>query len=162
MSVRTHSNSYVLDVEPLTPAHLLYGRRIITPLYHELHDDITEAYNRGDNSGISKRTKNQQRLINHFRERWTREYLTRRREYHTATGNNNQNLNIGDVDLIQDEGPCIRWRLAVIEELAPGNDGLVRSVNLRTNGGFTNRPIRKPLNVTENDTIYEYPMKMRV
>jgi len=52
--------------------------------------------------------------------------------------------------LVHDECPRINWKLAVIEGLTTGNDGMVRSANIRT---VTNRPVSKlyPLEVTAND-----------
>ena len=54
--------------------------------------------------------------------------------------------------LIHDDVPRINWRLAVIEKLIIGNDGLVRAANVRTANGRTNRPIVRlyPLEVTAN------------
>jgi hypothetical protein len=51
--------------------------------------------------------------------------------------------------LIHDDSPRIKWKLAVIEDLITGNDGLIRAANLRTSTGQTNRPIAKlyPLEV---------------
>ena len=55
--------------------------------------------------------------------------------------------------LIQDDTPHIDWRLAVIEELIVGNDGLVRAAHIRTAQGKTNKPIFKlcPLEVSSNE-----------
>ena len=55
--------------------------------------------------------------------------------------------------LVHDECPRINWKLAVIEGLTTGNDGMVRSANIRTKTGVTNRPVSKlyPLEVTANE-----------
>jgi len=55
---------------------------------------------------------------------------------------------------VHDEGPQIQWRLAVIEKLNKGGDGMTRSADIRTSSGRTNRPIVKlyPPEVTSNDT----------
>ena len=59
-------------------------------------------------------------------------------------------MRVGDIVLVRDEGPRINWKLAVAESPLPGKDGHVRSVNIRAEGGRTNRPITKlyPLEVT--------------
>ena len=44
---------------------------------------------------------------------------------------------------IYDEGPRIRWKLAVVLELMTGNDGSVRAAKIQTKHGITNRPIVK-------------------
>jgi hypothetical protein len=76
--------------------------------------------------------------------------LTQLREVHKSTGNNNQSVKVGDVVLIHNDNPRIQWRMAVVESLITGADGLVRAVNIRTSNGRTNRPITKlyPLEVT--------------
>jgi len=45
--------------------------------------------------------------------------------------------------LIHDDTPRKQWKLAVIEGLNKGEDGLIRSANVRTSSGQTNRPITK-------------------
>ena len=46
------------------------------------------------------------------------------------------------------------WKLAVVEELIIGCDGLVRAAHIRTMNGRTNRPISKlcPLEVCSHET----------
>ena len=76
--------------------------------------------------------------------------MTASRESHKASGNNNQTINVGEIVLIHDDAPRINWRLAIIEELITGNDGLIRAAKLRMASGRTNRPITRlyPLEVT--------------
>ena len=55
--------------------------------------------------------------------------------------------------LVHDDGPRVQWRLAVVEDLIHGGDGLVRAANIRTSTGRTNRPIVRliPLEVSAQD-----------
>ena len=69
--------------------------------------------------------------------------MTSLREYHRISGQNIQTIRPGDVVLIHDDTPRITWKLAVIEELLKGKDGLVRAANIRTAQGKTNRPIAR-------------------
>ena len=57
--------------------------------------------------------------------------------------------------LIHNEGPRLYWKLAVVEELIVGGDGLVRAANIRTSNGRTNRPIVKlyPLEVSSSGEV---------
>ena len=68
-------------------------------------------------------------------------YLTVLRESHKASGNNNQTIKVGDIVLIHEYIPLINCKLAMIEELITGNNGLTRAANLRTASGWTNRLI---------------------
>ena len=81
------------------------------------------------------------------------EYLTALREQSRETGRNHQAISLGDVVQIHNVGPRIRWKLAVVEDVVKGNDGLIRSTKLRTNNGVKNRPIVKlyPLEVNNSD-----------
>ena len=59
--------------------------------------------------------------------------------------------------LVHDEGPRSTWKLAVVEDLIEGGDGLVRAANIRTSTGRTNRPLSSthtklyPLEVCTNE-----------
>ena len=55
---------------------------------------------------------------------------------------------------MHDEGPRSAWKLAIIESLIEGGDGLIRAANIRTSTGCTNRPITKlyPLEVSTKVT----------
>ena len=141
------------DPEPLTPSHLLSGRRI-TSLPYESHtiDEIMDpSYN--EYSRLTKDARTQALLLQHFTSRWKNEYLTSLREFHRNSGNNKRKIAVGDVVLVHDDGPRIQWKLAVVEGLIHGGDDLVRAANIRTSTGRTNRPIVRliPLEVSTQD-----------
>ena len=53
--------------------------------------------------------------------------MTSLREFHKATGQ----ISVGDVVLIHDDKLSgLNWKLARVEELIVGNDGLVRAANV--------------------------------
>jgi hypothetical protein len=145
----TYVSSDIEDEEPLTPSHLLYGRRITSLPHPIVEDDEINEPNFGNMSEITRRAQIQALILQHFWSQWKAEYLTSLREFHKTTGKNNQTIRVGEVVLIHDDSPRIKWKLAVIEDLITGNDGLIRAANLRTSTGQTNRPIAKlyPLEV---------------
>ena len=143
-------------MDPLTPAHLLYGRRI-TSLPYELVEDEVDDPTFGDESSVRRLATRQALTLQHFKSRWRHEYLTSLREYHKKTtgyGTTKQRVTVGDVVLVQDDGPRINWRLAVVEELIVGRDYSVRAAYIRTVNSRTNRPISKlcPLEVCSTET----------
>ena len=80
---------------------------------------------------LSKKAKKQAVIIQHFWSRWNKEYLTSLRETHTTnTGTDKERIKVGDVVIIHDESPRLKWRLAVVQELQRGNDNLVRSATI--------------------------------
>ncbi|XP_053400768.1 uncharacterized protein LOC123558691 [Mercenaria mercenaria] len=149
----TYVTSGVSDPEPLTPSHLLYGRTLTSYPHSTLHGDGEINENMSDHRTLTRCVDIQRKLISNFRQRWRREYLTGLREYHQAHGKNEQTISEGDVVQIHDDGPRTRWKLAVVTELIHGNDGLVRSVVIKSEDGITNRPITKlyPLEVLKSD-----------
>ena len=138
------------DAEPLTPAHLLHGHRIMSLPHEEVGEEDLEDPTFGDSADINRQARLQAFLLGQFRSQWKHEYLTSLREHHRATGINSQTIKTGDIVLVHDDSPRITWKLAVIEELMKGKHGLVRAAKIRTAQGRTNRPIAKliPLEVS--------------
>jgi hypothetical protein len=128
--------------ETLTPAHLLYGRRL-NILPQQTPVDLDDPEWEFGREHVMNKTKQLTHLFDRFRERWRNEYLTSLREIYYTTGNNKQSIQVGDVVQIHDEGPRVNWRLAVVVSLLKGNDGLIRSAVIKTSTGVTNRPISK-------------------
>ena len=145
----THVSSDANDIGPITPAHLLHGGPIVTLPHHNVQDDELDDPTYGETTDLRRSVKAQALLLSHFWNRWKTEYLTALREFHRTTGSNMQKVKVGDVVLIHDDTPRIQWKLAIIEKINKGEDGLIRSVNVKTSTGKTNRPITKlyPLEV---------------
>ena len=59
--------------------------------------------------------------------------------------------------IVHDDIPRTNWKLAVVERLITGLDGISRAAEIRTAGGRTNRPITKlfPLEVNEDGSSTE-------
>ena len=83
-------------------------------------------------------------LQTRFWQRWSTEYLTALRERHLKTSGSKENvIKVGDIVLVEDNRvPRMKWNLAVVENLNYGNDCLVRSAEIKTKFGRTNRPIK--------------------
>ena len=139
------------EQEPLMPSHLLCGRRLTCLPYPQ--KDIKNIYDTEPYTHVNlNRCLHIQRdIIQKFGTRWKNEYLTSLREYHRTFGKNTQNIKVGDVVQIHDS-LRITWKLAVVDELIFGKDGLIRAVKLRTSYGLTNHPISKlyPIEVHDN------------
>ena len=148
----TYLSSDIVDPEPLTPSHLLYGRRITT-LPHPITED-EELTDPTYTTGTMLRSRIQRRevLLQHFQNRWRREYLTALRESHKGGGVKDQAVKVGDIVLVHDDVPRSRWQLAIIEELIKGLDGFTRAAKIRTKSGKTNRPIAKLYPLEVNST----------
>ena len=137
----TYVSSDISDPEPITPSHLLHGRRRIVTLPHSITDDEVHDPDFGDTSEVGSRAKKQAHVIEHFQIRWKSEYHTALREAYRTRGNNTQQVKTGVVVLIHDDIPRINWKMAVIKSVNKGRDGIIRSVNIHITTGRTNRPI---------------------
>jgi len=83
------------DPEPLTPLHLLSGRRITSLPYeqHTLYEISDPSYN--EHNRLSKDAKIQDLLLQHFTAQWRNEYLTSLRQYHRTSGSNECKITAG-------------------------------------------------------------------
>ena len=127
----TFVSSEINDEEPLTPSHLLYGRRITSlPFDLPVSDDELTDPNYGNETDINRRVKLQAIILQRFWKRWRHEYLTSLREFHRSSGDNKESIKKGDVVLVHDDGPRSTWKLAVVENLIRGGDNLVRAAKI--------------------------------
>ena len=151
----TYVNSDLQDPQPLTPSHLLYGRRI-QQVPRPLNDD--EEINDPsyvDSIDLRKRADKLTQLIGHFTSRWKKEYLTSLREFYKSTKQSKQSKQIiskGDIVIVhEDNKPRLQWKLAIVTDLIKGNDDQVRAAHIRTSTHATTRPVSKlyPLEVQD-------------
>ena len=134
--------------EPLTPSHLISGRRLLSL------PDVTPS--RVDNpvstrESVTKRARYLQRLMDHFWNRWRREYVPALRESHRlkreSTG---QTVQLGDIVNVHDESlPRAQWRMGVVCELIKGADKKTRGAVVRTVDKERVSFLRRPLQVQD-------------
>ena len=127
----------------LTPSHFLLGRASpITKVQFSEENIFSEFDNKIQLSLLDSHLGV---LGKQFWDIWRDEYL---RNLNPFIGNKNHNdIKIGLVVLIEDEGPKLTWPLGVIEEIFIGKDNIIRSVKLRTAQGHLIRPIQKLRNL---------------
>lgn len=120
------------DLRALSPGHFLIG----CPLVALPEPDLTS-------SPVNRLTRWQ--LLNQFSQsfwkRWSSEYLTtlqiRAKWYRRET-----NVAVGDLVLMRRPNvPPTVWKMARVEAIHPGEDGVVRVVTVRTQDGTYKRPV---------------------
>ena len=122
-----------LDVNPLTPNHLilLKGGPVLPP----------GKFN--DRDMYRRRWRHAQQIADRFWCRWKRLYLPELQK-RVKWVDLERNLAVGDLVLIADENtPRNLWLLAVVKNISPSRDGLVKSAPLRTKATKLFRPITK-------------------
>ena len=108
----TYISTEELD-EPLTPAHLLTGRRLLSLPDHHVKEDDFEVL---------------PEHLTQFWKRWRKEYLLELQEAHRYEGRTADTcpLTPNDVALVHDDAkPRGFWRLARVRSLIEGVDGQV-------------------------------------
>ena len=131
-------------VAPLTPGHFLIGKSLMA--YPEL--DITQEVT------LTRRWSLCQALVQGFWKRWQVEYLQQlqaRQKWRTPQ----TNLVVGELVLLTDANQFQEhWTMARVTTLYPGEDGLVRAVDVKVcratppSSDQTQRPDSPPVRTT--------------
>ena len=120
--------------EPLTPSHLLVGRRLLN-----LPDKLTH-YEEGDeefevtDEAMQRRARHLNSVLNHFWRWWSKEYLLELRDAHRQWHPTNTlaTTKIGDVVLLHDQDhPRGFWKMAKVQKILSGRDGHTRGAVLK-------------------------------
>ena len=103
----TYISSELTDPEPLTPSHLLHGRRITCLPDQLVETDELSDTTFGNASQTSKRANVQAAILRDFHTRWHHEYLISLREHHRTSGTNVQSVKKDDVAIVHVDTPCM-------------------------------------------------------
>jgi len=122
------------EYDCLTPGHFLIGRPLLS---------VPEVHTADTARPLVQRWKLLNQSTQSFWRHWRVEYLnslqTRNRWTHDVT-----NLAVNDLVIVKEPNiPPLRWRMARVEQVFPGADGVVRVVSLRTATGTLTRPVVK-------------------
>ena len=142
--------------EPLTPAHLLIGRRVLSLPDYLSHgcEDIGHV----EPDLLGRRVRHLNVTLNQFWERWRKEYLLELREshrYHRGRANSSQ-VSVDDVVIVHStEQPRAFWKLGRVEEVLVGKDGEKRGAVVRVaGGGRKSTLLQRPIQLL-------YPLEVR-
>ena len=143
--------SYVTSVdveEPLTPSHLLHGRRFIS-LPDVCTGDPTDPDFELTSTELGKRMSHLSHVMNHLWHRWRDEYLIVLRDSHRHSAKDTvpAPVAVGDMVVVHDENlPRGLWKLAQVERLVTGADGLIRGATIRVKSkGCKSSTMRHPV-----------------
>ena len=134
--------------EPLTPSHLMLGRRLLS-LPDNLFYGNEEEYNpKPDKELWTKRLQYLDVTLNKFWKRWRNEYLIELRQIHQyyPKPKGQDNILVGDIVVVHSEDkPRGFWSLGRIEETIPGRDGEIRGAIVRVGGKKNSKILRRPV-----------------
>ena len=121
---------------PLTPNHFLTGHSV------GFQAKVAEDPSSVTASVLSDRARIREMRMTKFWAAWTDEYL--RNLPPAVRGSRQGELNVGTPVLIHEEKtPRLRWNMGVVTRLFRGRDGLVRSAEVRTGGGYRTRAVQR-------------------
>ena len=118
----------------LTPAHFLIGRPLkALPGMPDTTTKITSL----------RRWYLCSRITQDLWDQWSQDYLKQLQQFQQWR-HPRRSVQVGDVVLLKDTELFHRsWPLAVVEQIHPGSDGLVRVVTLRTEKGTYKRSVTR-------------------
>ena len=134
---------------PLTPSHLIYGRRLeMFPALTDLNDDDPDYL---DHNALFDRYCQVNTIIRKWEEVWGKEYIASLREkfYGAQPPRQKTAPAIGEIVLVIGEGPRLNWPLGRIMDLLPDSTGTVRLVSVMVRGRVVLKTLEKiiPLEV---------------
>ena len=127
----------------LSPAHLIYGRRISGDQNQECYEVVST------HESLTKKARHHRQLLRQFTKRWRREYLTSLRENARKVNTKEPHVKVGDLVILKNDGTarCF-WKIAKIVKLIEGKDGKIRAAEIRVMGSNENRSaitLKRPL-----------------
>ena len=139
--------------EPLTPSHLVVGRRLMT-----IPEDCAIKEEESDIELLTGRQRYLILLLSHFWNRWRNDYVLSLREHHrnVVKKSNAPVIAVGDIITVMAENKSHwgSWKLAKVEEVIKGTDCKIKGARVHTSsaGGRSmvmSRPLQKlfPLEV---------------
>lgn len=121
------------DLEPITPAHFLIGRTLISipePDFSQLKENTLSRY------------QLIQKMRQHIWQRWSVEYIS---ELQTRCKwkQSQKHIEVNTLVLIKDNRlPPLKWLLGRVIQVHPGADGVPRVVTIKTSSGVIKRAVR--------------------
>ena len=132
--------------EPLTPAHLMTGTRLLSLPDQKEEPDLDKV----DGHAQARRAAHLSLIKDHFWKRWKGEYLLELRNAHRLKAKlpSTEPIKLGDIVIIHDENKRRAfWNLGKVEQLITGKDHAVRGAVVRKITSKHGRPtmLRPPL-----------------
>ena len=156
----TYVSTSINDYKSLSPSELIYGFRLDAPPTISTSEELRTL----SRDELIENQAKYEDLKSKLWDRWRSEYLLSLRERKRNIGPNVNKVKEGDIVLIEEDiKPRMQWKMGRIMKLKESDDGLIRSVTLRTQSGEITRPIVKlyPLEVNANEEEEPEGVKIR-
>lgn len=123
------------DFTALTPGHFLIGDALTA-----MPQESMASYQQNRLTRYQHLTQ----LLQHFWSRWSLEYLNQLQQRTKWKTLKPELIHPGTMVVLKDENsPPLKWKLGRIVQCFPGEDNIVRVVNVKTSSGVFKRPVAK-------------------
>ena len=153
----TYVESEMQDLQPLTPNHLIKGTsvQIMPSVVSEDKHDLLYL----DHELLNVQYNKLSRVVQHFVQMWSKDYLISLKEKHFGNTQANQRvpINVGDIVLVANNLARNHWPLGRISKVFPDPDNIVRTVEVFFQGHHSLRTLDKlyPLEITPVPDVVE-------
>ena len=128
--------------QPLTPADLIYGRRIATSPSDRQFEITSTART------LTRRAKYQFRVLSNFTKQWQRDYLLslREKKLSISKGSDGRVVKEGDIVVLKEDGTTrALWKIAKVIETFKGRDRKIRAAKLLLMANGKPTHLRRPI-----------------
>lgn len=95
------------------------------------HAEIISTY-----KTLTRKAKHHYNLLQSISNQWKNDYLLSLREQSSLKGKGNPNIAVGDIVIVKNDSTTRNfWKLAKVEQLLTGADGITRAVMIRICSG---------------------------
>ena len=149
----TYLDSSNVNIEPLTPAHLLYGHRLETIPQINIREELEDPTEGATHQSLLEKYHHLAERLKAWDQHWSNDYLLSLRErfYGASPAQNKYAPKVGDIVILKGNQPRSNWPLGKIITLYPDDDGVIRSMKVGSGGTESLRTINKlvPLELSE-------------
>ena len=142
----TYVSSEELE-EPLTPSHLMFGRRLLS-LPDPANKEIDPEWN-PTTQELTRRMNHINNLLDKFWKRWSNEYLLSLRESHRQVTKDSESRKIAEGDVVivhKDNRRRCQWKMGRVKQLITSKDGEVRGAKVIVpSKGMKPTTLRRPV-----------------
>ena len=149
----TYLDDSTVNLEALTPSHLIHGRRIDPLPCIDVQDELNDPTVDDSAQHLRQSYHTLNKILKGWDRHWSTDYLLSLRErfYGAQPAENKVLLKVGDIVLLKGDQPRSQWPLTKVISVHPDKDGVVRIVKVLTKGQTSLRTVDKliPLELAE-------------
>ena len=139
----TYLDDSTVNIEALTPSHLIHGRRINPMPNLDMEEEVQDPDLEDLTLELRRKYQFLNKILNEWDKQWSVNYLLSLREnyYGARPASRDSNPKVGEVYILKTEQPKSQWPLAKVVEVMPDREGVIRAVKVLARGQETLRTL---------------------